>query len=602
MALREHADDQPDQVPDADVHHPDDRRHDHDEHENHERRVPQLRHVRPRDLLQLLPYLGEVVTCTRGNRAHDAPGVPLLRFLVRRVLVAPRAMLAVLHTLRMLAPVLVGEVVALLADRAGQDDLVARHAASSFMAPVRGGASSHWSVPPVHPADPEPGPGPGPGRTTSESRARASPGPSARFVLLDHLGDDAGADRAATLADREAQLLLHGDRTDQLDLHRHVVARHHHLHTLGQLRAPRHVRRTEVELRTIPVEERRVTAALLLRQHVHLRLEARVRRDRPRLRQHHPTLDLLLANTPQEQTHVVARYALIEQLAEHLHTRHHRLLRGAKTYDLDLLAHLHRPPLDPARRHRPAPRDREHVLDRHQERLVRITHRLRDVAVDRVHQLRDLLPPLAVRIATLQRQQRRPLDDRRLVPREVVLAQKLPNLQLHQLQKLRVVDHVHLVQEHHQVRHVHLPRQQNVLARLRHRTIRRTHHQNRTVHLRRTRDHVLHVVGVPRTVHVRVVTLLRLVLHVRRRNRDPPLTLLRRLVDAVERNLVRQTLRRLNRRDRSRQRRLPVVHVTNRPHVHMRLRPLELCLRHGLSGSPASFPVGVGTARPAGAP
>ena len=81
----------------------------------------------------------------------------------------------------------------------------------------------------------------------------------------------------------------------------------------------------------------------------------------------------------------------------------------------------------------------------------------------------------------------------------------------------------HLVQEHHDVRHVHLARQQDVLARLRHRAVRRAHHQDRAVHLRRARDHVLHVVGVARAVHVRVVPLLRLVLHVRRRDRDPAL-------------------------------------------------------------------------------
>ena len=50
---------------------------------------------------------------------------------------------------------------------------------------------------------------------------------------------------------------------------------------------------------------------------------------------------------------------------------------------------------------------------------------------------------------------------------------KIANFQLHQIQQLRIVHHVHLVQKHHDVRHTHLTRQQNVLARLRHRTIRR---------------------------------------------------------------------------------------------------------------------------------
>src|SRR5690606_13251899 len=78
------------------------------------------------------------------------------------------------------------------------------------------------------------------------------------YWSFDDLGDDAGADGAAALADGEAQALVHGDRRDQLHLHRHVVARHHHLRPLRQHDLPRHVRRPEVELRPVVREERRV--------------------------------------------------------------------------------------------------------------------------------------------------------------------------------------------------------------------------------------------------------------------------------------------------------------------------------------------------------
>src|SRR6185503_991688 len=123
--------------------------------------------------------------------------------------------------------------------------------------------------------------------------------------------------------------------------------------------------------------------------------------------------------------------------------------------------------------------------------------------------------------------------------------------------------------------------QEHVLPRLRHRTVRRRHHQNRPVHLRRARDHVLHVIRVARAVHVRVVTIVRLVLHVSRRDRDPALPLFRRVVDRsviAYRDL--RILLRQNHRDRRRQRRLPMIHVSDRPHVHVRLRPLVLLLRH----------------------
>src|SRR5256886_904022 len=239
------------------------------------------------------------------------------------------------------------------------------------------------------------------------------------------------------------------------------------------------------------------------------------------------------------------------------------------------------PPLPPPRPPRPSPRDRKDVLDRHQKRLVDRPLRRRNVAVDRLHQFPDAFTGLTV-LRLLHRPQRRPPNHRNLVPRKLVLLQQLPHLQLHQVQNLRVVHHVHLVHEHHQKRHVHLPRQQHVLPRLRHRPVVRRHHHNRPVHLRRPRDHVLDVVGVPRTVDVRVVPLRRLVLHVRHRNRDPPLPLLRRVVDRPKlphRHPAELRVQHL--RDRRRQRRLPVIDVPDRPNVHVRLRPLVLRLRHG---------------------
>ena len=74
------------------------------------------------------------------------------------------------------------------------------------------------------------------------------------------------------------------------------------------------------------------------------------------------------------------------------------------------------------------------------------------------------------------------------------------------------------------------------------------HHQDRAVHLRRARDHVLHVVGVARAVDVRVVAVRRLVLHVRRVDRDPARLLFRRRVDLVVRLRLAAELLRQHRR------------------------------------------------------
>ena len=83
------------------------------------------------------------------------------------------------------------------------------------------------------------------------------------------------------------------------------------------------------------------------------------------------------------------------------------------------------------------------------------------------------------------------------------------------------------------MRNADLAAEKNVLAGLGHRPVRGAHHQDRSVHLRRACDHVLDVVRVTRAVDVRVVTVLRLVLDVRRRDRDPARLFLRRAVDLV---------------------------------------------------------------------
>src|ERR1700761_6221843 len=103
----------------------------------------------------------------------------------------------------------------------------------------------------------------------SPRRARGGfhePAPLTAESLLDYLGDDSRADGATTLADGEAQALIHGDRLDQVDRPLDVVAGHHHLRALGQVGDTGHVRGPEVELRTVAGEEWSVATTLLLLQ------------------------------------------------------------------------------------------------------------------------------------------------------------------------------------------------------------------------------------------------------------------------------------------------------------------------------------------------
>jgi hypothetical protein len=94
--------------------------------------------------------------------------------------------------------------------------------------------------------------------------------------------------------------------------------------------------------------------------------------------------------------------------------------------------------------------------------------RQRDVAVERLHQLHHALGPLGI---ALQRLQRGHPHDRQLVPGELVALEHLADLELHEVEQLGVVDHVALVEGDDDVGHPDLTREQDMLARLRHRAI-----------------------------------------------------------------------------------------------------------------------------------
>ena len=167
-----------------------------------------------------------------------------------------------------------------------------------------------------------------------------------------------------------------------------------------------------------------------------------------------------------------------------------------------------------------------------------------------------------------------------VVAREFVLRKQFADFHLDELEQFRIVDHVALVQEHDQRGNADLTGEQDVLAGLRHRAVGGRHHQDRAVHLRRTGDHVLHVVGVARTIDVGVMPVRGLVFDVGGRDRDAARLLFRRLVDLVVRRERRTAGFRQHLGDRCGQRRLAMVDVTDGSDVAVRFITFKLCFGH----------------------
>ena len=156
------------------------------------------------------------------------------------------------------------------------------------------------------------------------------------------------------------------------------------------------------------------------------------------------------------------------------------------------------------------------------------------------------------------------VDDRGVVAREVVLGEELTEFHFDEFEEFGVVDHVALVHVHDDVRHTDLTGEQDVLAGLRHRAVSGGTDEDGAVHLGGTGNHVLDVVGVARAVNVGVVTVGGFVFDVGGVDGDAAGLFFRRRINLII-LLGRATkLGRQHRRDRSRQRGLAMVNVSNR--------------------------------------
>ena len=341
-----------------------------------------------------------------------------------------------------------------------------------------------------------------------------------------------------------------------------------------------HVEGTQVELRTVFVVERSVTAAFFFLQNIDFGLEFGVRGDGTRFGNDHTAFHFFLVDTAHQQTHVVAGFPFVEELAEHFDAGTYRFLGFfAETHDFDFVADVDHTGFDTTGQHGTAAGDREDVFNRHQERFFVFARRNRNIAVHSIHQFHDLFFPLRFAV---QGTQCGAADDRGVVAVEFVFAQQVAHFQFDEVEHFRVIDHIAFVQEHDDTRNVHLTGEQHVLVGLGHRTVGSGHNEDGTVHLSGTRYHVLHIVGVARAVYVSVVTGCGGILNVRGIDGNTAFFFFRRVVDRVERTQFREAFFSQYGSDRCGQRGFTVVNVADGTDVHVRFRPVEFFFCHGL--------------------
>ena len=268
--------------------------------------------------------------------------------------------------------------------------------------------------------------------------------------LAQNLGNDARADRSAAFADSETETFFDSDRGDEFDFHRNVVTGHNHFNVSREFNGAGNVGRSEVELRTIAVEECGVTATLFLLQYVNLRAELGVRIDGAGFSKNLTSLDALSVDTTEKSADVVACESLVEELSEHFKTGDGGLDGVMDTDDLNLILNLYATSFNSTGSNGAAAGDGEDVFNRHKEGFVGVALGSGNVAVDSVEKLLDASASGVVDFAvgsSFESFERAALDDRGLVAGELVLAEEVSDFHLDEFEKFGIVNLVGLVEE-----------------------------------------------------------------------------------------------------------------------------------------------------------
>ena len=111
-----------------------------------------------------------------------------------------------------------------------------------------------------------------------------------------------------------------------------------------------------------------MTTTLFLGQDIGFCLELGVWVHRLWLAKNLTTLNAFTVDTAQQNTNVVASFTGIQQLAEHFNACAGRLLGVLNANDFDFVANIDHATFNTASHNSTTARDREHVLDWHQER------------------------------------------------------------------------------------------------------------------------------------------------------------------------------------------------------------------------------------------
>ena len=259
--------------------------------------------------------------------------------------------------------------------------------------------------------------------------------------------------------------------------------------------------------------------------------EFRMGMNRTRFRDNLTAFNLFTIYAAQKDANVVACNRAVEKLTEHFDTRCNSFAGFVtKSNDFDRLVEFQHTAFNTTRSNCAASSDCENVFNRHKERFIGVAFRCRDIFVDSVEEFHNISFLFFV---AFKSKKSGTSDNRNIIARKFVFAQKFADFHFDEFKKFFVVNLVDFVKENNDSGNADLASKQDMFASLGHRTIRSRNNEDCAVHLRRTGYHVFDIVGVTRTVNVRIVAFFGLVLNVRSVNRNAAFAFFRSLINVL---------------------------------------------------------------------
>src|SRR5690625_497569 len=239
------------------------------------------------------------------------------------------------------------------------------------------------------------------------------------MILLYNLSNLSGTYCTATFANSKVKPFLHSNRSNQFYIQGYIITGHYHFYAIGKRNFTGNVGSTEVKLRTVIIKERGMTTTFVFIQHINLTFKFCMRSNGFGFGYNHSTANVFLLNTSQQQAGVISSLTFVKDLLKHLYAGNSRSQWFFYQPDYFYrISDFNDSTLNTTGSYSTTTSNREHVLNRHQERFVHRAFGQINVFIHCFHQLLYRLNCIGI---TFQCFNCRALDNRGIVSIKMVI-------------------------------------------------------------------------------------------------------------------------------------------------------------------------------------